>query len=130
VPRIAAIIAAIVLTVHGLVHLIGTAFYVYQIHMKGFTDNTKLLGGRWDVGDAGIRVFGWLWALPAVGFVAVALVLLVRWPWWKPLLISVTFFSLALTVLDWSSAFLGGVIDIAILILLLVGSRAVGSFPR
>ena len=98
----------------------GTAAYAYQINIIGFAENTKLLSGHWDVGDFGMRLFGWLWILPAVGFVAVGLAILANWPWWKPVIIVVTFFSLALTVLDWSTAFMGGIIDVAILVLVLL----------
>jgi len=40
-----------------------------------------LLGGRWDLGEGGIRVFGALWAAAAIGFVAAAAALLAGWGW-------------------------------------------------
>lgn len=122
-PRIVTIAAAILLILHGLVHLVGTAAYACQINMKGFAKNAELLSGHLYVGDFGVRVFGWLWTLPALGFVAAGFALLAKWPSWKPLLIAVTLLSLILTVLDWSSAFVGGIIDGMILVLVVVSAR-------
>ena len=51
------IIAAIVLVLHGLIHLMGTAVYLQWAHIEGLRDTTTLLGGRWDVGEGGIKVF-------------------------------------------------------------------------
>ena len=127
-PGILTIIAAVVLIVHGLIHLIGTAVYVTHAEIKGLSYKTTLLGGRWDLGDAGIRVFGLLWILPAVGFVAVALALFAGWMWWKPVLAGVALVSLALTTLDWSSAFMGAIVDIVILALALLGPRIASGF--
>jgi hypothetical protein len=128
VPRILTIIAAVVLILHGLIHLIGTAVYVRRVEIKGLSYKTTLLGGRWDLGDAGIRVFGLLWILPAVGFVAVALALFAGWMWWKPVLAGVALVSLALTTLDWSSAFMGAIVDIVILALVLLAPRIASWF--
>jgi hypothetical protein len=52
------IIAAIVLVLHGLIHLMGTAVYLQWAHIEGLHDTTTLLGGRWDVGEGGLKVFG------------------------------------------------------------------------
>jgi hypothetical protein len=128
VPRILTIIAAVVLIVHGLIHLMGTAVYVRHAEIKGLSYKTTLLGGRWELGDAGIRIFGALWILPAVGFVAAALALFAGWMWWKPVLVGVALVSLALTALDWSSAFMGAIVDIVILGLVLLAPRIASWF--
>ena len=80
-PRIMIAIVAVVLIVHGLIHLMGTAVYVGHIQVKGLAYKTTLLSGGWDLGDGGIRVFGALWLLPAVGFIAAALAFLAGWEW-------------------------------------------------
>ena len=56
-------VAAFVLYAHGLVHLIGPVLYLRLAEIKGFTYKTTLLGGRWELGSAGIGVFGGLWVL-------------------------------------------------------------------
>lgn len=109
------IIASIVLVLHGLIHLMGTAVYMKLTTIEGFAYKTSLLDGRWDLGEGGIRVFGALWALAAIGFVVAAVALVAGWGWWQPVLVGVTLFSLVLTVLDWSNAFAGAIINIVIL---------------
>ena len=59
------ILAGFVLVAHGLIHLIGTTVYLRLGEIKGFTYKTTLLGGRWDIGSAGMGIFGVLWAVAA-----------------------------------------------------------------
>jgi len=128
--KILTIIAAVVLIVHGLIHLMGTAVYSRHADIKGLSYKTTLLSGHWDLGPVGVALFGWLWVLPAVGLVAVAVALLVGWAWWPSVLVAVSLVSLVLTALDWSHAFRGAVVDAAILALILVGSRIASWFSR
>jgi hypothetical protein len=121
--RIATFAAAFVLVVHGLIHLMGTAVYARHAEIKGLSYKTTLLSGHWELGEGGIRVFGWLWVLPAIGFAAAALALPGGWGWWKPVLIGATLLSLAITALDWSNAFMGAIVDIVILALVLLSPR-------
>jgi len=107
--------AAAILVLHGLIHLMGTTVYMRLGNVQGLSYKTTLLGGRWDLRESGIRIFGLLWVLPAAGFVLAAIALWSGWPAWQALLVSVTVFSLVLTVLDWSSAYAGVVVNVAIL---------------
>lgn len=109
------VIAAIILILHGLVHLMGTVTYMKLGVVEGLTYKTTLLAGRWDLGEGGIRIYGALWAVAAVGFVAAATALLFGWFWWKPVLAGVAAFSLALTALDWKVASAGVILNIVIL---------------
>ncbi len=106
---------AIVLVLHGLVHLMGTVTYMKLGVVQGLTFKTTLLGGQWDIGENGIRVYGALWAAAAVGFVLAALAMLLGWDWWKPALAITAAFSLTLTVLDWKVAFAGVILNVVIL---------------
>lgn len=117
------IIASIVLILHGLIHLLGTAVYMQLTTIEEMAYKTTLLGGRWDLGEAGIRVFGALWVVAAIGFVAAAVALLAGWDWWQPVLVGVTLFSLVLTALDWSNAFAGAIVNVVILAAVLLGPR-------
>jgi hypothetical protein len=117
------IIAAIVLALHGLIHLMGTAVYLKLANIEGLPYKTTLLGGHWDVGERGIRVFGALWAVAAVGFVVAAVALLAGWAWWQPALVGVVLVSLVLTTLDWSNAFAGALMNSIILAVLWLGPR-------
>ena len=111
----AMILAAVVLVAHGLIHLLGTTVYLRLGEIKGFAYKTTLLGGRWDIGAAGIGVFGALWAIAAVGFIVAAIGMLTGSSWWQPVLIAVTVCSLILTALDSSLAFAGIALNIVIL---------------
>jgi hypothetical protein len=108
----------IILGLHGFIHLIGTAVYLKLTEVEGFSHKTTLLGGRWDLGDKCIRIFGALWVIPTVGFVLVAVTLLAGWGWWQPVLVGVTLFSLVLTLLDWKIAYAGAIINVIILAVL------------
>jgi uncharacterized membrane protein YphA (DoxX/SURF4 family) len=123
VARILRIVAAIVLIVHGLIHFMGTAVYARRAEIKGLSYKTTLLSGHWDLGRAGISVYGWLWVLPAMGFVVAAVALLAGWAWWNSVLVAVTLAALVLTALDWSNAFRGALVDLAILALIFFRSR-------
>lgn len=128
--KIITIIAAIVLVLHGLIHLMGTAVYMKLGTVEGLSYKTTLLGGRWDLGAGGIWVFGALWAVAAIGFVVAVMALLAGSGWWQPVLVGVTLFSLVLTALDWSSAYAGTIINIVILAVLWLGPRITSWFSR
>ena len=123
--RILLYFVAFLLAVHGLIHLMGFTAYWPLAEMKELPYKTTLLGGRWEVGATGMRVFSLLWLLAAIGFVAATLGLILHQGWWLPVLVGVTLLSLTLCVLDWSVAFRGALINIVILIVLLpvVGLR-------
>lgn len=108
-------VVAAVLVLHGLVHLLGTAAYLELVTIAELPYKTTVLGGRVDIGDAGIRIFGTLWSVAAVGFVLSGVGLLSGWNRWRSLLLGVTVFSLVLTLLDWESAFAGVVVNLGIL---------------
>lgn len=122
------IIAAIVLVLHGLIHLMGTAVYLKWAHIEGLHDKTTLLGGRWDVGEGGLKVFGALKAVAAVGFVVAAVALLAGWGWRQPALVGVVLCSLALTILDWGNACAGAILNSLILAVLWLGPRIASWF--
>jgi hypothetical protein len=117
-------LAGFVLIAHGLIHLMGTTVYMRLGDVTGFAYKTTLLGGRWDVGAAGISVFGVLWAVAAVGFIASSVGMLTGSSWWQPVLIAVSVFSLVLTGLDSSLAFAGVILNLVILALLFWSRRS------
>jgi hypothetical protein len=109
------IIVAIILILHGLIHLMGTVTYMKLSTIQGLTYKTTLLAGRWNLGESGIAVYGALWAAAAVGFVLAATAMSFGWNGWKLVLTGVTIFSLALTALDWIVASAGAILNIVIL---------------
>jgi len=49
--RILTILIAIVLLVHGLIHLMGTAVYARHAQIKGLSYKTALVSGHWELGQ-------------------------------------------------------------------------------
>lgn len=117
------IAAPVILILHGLIHLLGTAVYLKLAEVAEFPYKTTLLGGRWDLGPTGIQVFGVLWTVAAIGFLLSAAVVSLDGPNWRSLLAGVTLFSLVLTTLDWTVAYAGIVVNGAILAALLLLPR-------
>lgn len=109
------VIAAMILILHGLIHLMGTVTYMKLGVVEGLTYKTTLLGGRWDLGEGGIRLYGALWAVAAIGFIVATVALLFGWIWWRPVLAGAAAFSLALIDLDWKVASAGIILNIVIL---------------
>ncbi len=112
--------AALVVFIHGLIHLLGFATYWQLAEIENLPYKTTLLGGLWDVGEAGIRVFGALWLVAAIGFVVAAYGLAAQQDWWRTAMVAVALFSLVLTVLDWKVAFAGIAINVVILAVVLL----------
>jgi hypothetical protein len=109
------VIAIIILVLHGLIHLMGTVTYMQLGTVQGLAYKTTLLNGRWDLGAGGIGIYGALWAVTAVGFIAIAATLPFGWRWWKPVLAGIAVFSLILTALDWKVASAGAILNLVIL---------------
>jgi hypothetical protein len=112
--------AALILFAHGLIHLIGVAVYWQLAVVNEIPYKTTLLGGRWEIGDSGMRVFGLLWFLGTIGFVVAAAGMVFRTTWWQPVLLVTTLFSLVITILDWDAAKFGAITNIIILIIIFV----------
>jgi hypothetical protein len=118
---------AAVLVGHGLIHLLGVTAYLKIAELTDLPYKTTLLAGRLDIGDGGARVFGMLWILPAVGFMAAAAGLVMATSWWLPLLVTTTLTSAALSALDTPKALVGLVVNLTILAVL--GVRALWRSP-
>lgn len=114
-PRVMTILAVLVLGAHGLIHVLGTVAYLRLGEVQGLAYKTTVFGGRLDLGTAGMGVFGALWVLPAVGFVAAAVGLFGAADWWRATLATAALVSLVLPALDWEVAFAGVIVNVAIL---------------
>ncbi len=117
------IFPAIILALHGLIHLMGTITYLQIGTIEGFAYKTTLLNGVWELGSPGIAVFGALWAVAANGFLAAAVSILVDRDCSQPMLLVMTLFSLTLTALDWSTAFGGTIMNLVILVAFWLGQK-------
>jgi hypothetical protein len=120
-PKFIVAILAVVLILHGLIHLMGTTVYMKLGRIEGLPYKTTLLGGRWQLGEPGMRVFGALWVVPAVGFILGGAALLAGLAVWTPLIIGTAVISLILTGLDWKAAYAGAILSAAILVIVWLG---------
>jgi hypothetical protein len=109
---------AVLLFLHGAVHLLGTAVYTGQVTLAGFAYKTTVLGGHWNLGGAGIRLFGVVWLVAALGFGLAGYGLLASTPWAQAALLATTLLSLLITLLDWPIASAGAAVDALILLAL------------
>jgi hypothetical protein len=123
-------LGALVVLLHGLVHLLGLAAYLRLAEVATLPYKTTVLAGWLDLGSTGTAVFGALWGLVALGLVVAALALLSRQTWWVALLYIVTLASLALTVLDWPVAGAGIAVNLAILLVLAFWQQRQGQQPQ
>ena len=123
--RTVIIVIAIVLFLHGLVHLMGTAVYMRLATIETFAYKTTLLAGQLEIGKGGMKLFGALWLIAAAGFVVSAMSLLLGWSSTHQIVLGVTLFSLILTVLDWDVAYAGIIVNIILLIGTLLVPRIV-----
>jgi len=117
------IFVAILLIVHGLVHLLGFVVPWRLATVESLAYKTTLLSGNLDVGEAGIRVIGLLWLLAAIGFVVAGIAAFALHPWWRAVTLGVTLLSLVLCILDWPDTQLGVLINLVILGYLFFGGR-------
>jgi hypothetical protein len=120
---------SLILAVHGLIHLMGSTAYLKLGVLQGLPYKTTVFGGRIDLGEIGIAVFGALWAVAALGFISSVAGMLTNQTWWRAVLLGMTLLSLVLTALDSSAAFIGVIVNIVILAVLWLESRASESRP-
>ena len=119
-PSLLLVIAAVVLFIHGLIHLLGLVAYWPLADLAELPYKTVLAGGRIELSAQGMRVYSVLWALAAIGFVAAAITLLVRSDVWLPVVSMSLVLSLLIVALDWNVAFRGALVNFAILIPVIV----------
>lgn len=122
-PNPVVYLAAGVLLLHGIFHVLATGVYLGAADLPAFQYSTTLLAGRMEMGYAGIRVFGTLWAVAAAGFAASAAAMLADWEHWPRLLGAITLLSLVLTGLDVTVAYGGLAMNVAILAALVARPR-------
>lgn len=114
--QILKVVLALVVLAHGLIHLIGFVAYYPLAEMPQLAYKTSFLGGRWELGAGGTRLYSLLWLLAGLGFLVGAIGMAFGWRWWAPLMLATTVVSLVLCVMDWKAAYLGGLLNVVILL--------------
>ena len=117
------IILGIFLIAHGVAHLVGFVTYWKIASFEEMPYKTTLLSGLLDVGDVGIRIVGILWLLTGLAFGVVGAGIITLQPWWFPLILYITIFSLIMCILGWPEARFGVLVNIIILAFLFFGNN-------
>jgi len=112
------IVFGVILILHGLVHLLGFALYWKLTDIEGLTYKTTFLGGRINLGEINMKIYGALWLLCMLGFLVASVGIFTRQYWWPTLTIMTAILSLVITIMDWSEARFGVIVNIGILIVL------------
>jgi len=117
------ILLAVLLGIHGLIHLLGFMAYWPLKEIPELAYKTMFLNGRLDLGIAGTRLYSIFWLISAIGFVVAAVALFNGQRWAIPLLVVITLLTGVITALDWNDAFRGTLIDVVILAILLLSPQ-------
>ena len=117
--KLTRLIGSILFILHGLIHMMGTATYLRLAEIEGLAYKTTLLAGRWEVGQGGMVVFGFLWAIAGLGFTAAGVIWLSGKSFPRVLIMGIASLSLLLTLLDVESAYAGAAISGILLVLAL-----------
>ncbi len=118
------IVVAIFMILHGIAHLPGFIVPWRIAVLKDMPYKTTLLSGRFDAGDAGIRIIGLLWLATALAFVITGIAMMGDRPWWAVTALAVSIVSLILSLLSLPEARIGVALNIVILAGLLVSGMA------
>jgi len=108
-------LAAVLLALHGLVHLIGFVTPWRIATLEGFTYRTTALNGALEIGDTGARLIGLVWLGVAIGFVTAGYGVSRGKPWALAATGVLAIVSLVLCVLGLPEAFAGVAINVVIL---------------
>ena len=108
-------IAAILLALHGVIHLIGFVTPWRIATLEGFAYRTTVFNGALDVGDVGARFIGLVWLGLTFGFLAAGYGIWRGTRWAAGLTAVLAIVSLIVCLLGLPEAGAGVVIDVLIL---------------
>ncbi len=113
------IILGLLMMMHGFAHLAG--FFGAWKPRAGIPYKTTVFAGHLNLGDAGMRVFGVVWALAALAFASAGAAALTNQAWWIPMALIAAAASLILTLVETPDARIGALLNVFIVGLVLVG---------
>ena len=118
-----------IIGVHAVIHLMGLYAYWPLGELTELPYKTTLLNGTWDVGALGMQLYSALWLLATLLLLIAAYGVANLTNWWQPMLLVAAAFSLAVTALDWSMAYAGTVVDVALLLFALLWLPLLRALP-
>jgi hypothetical protein len=107
--------AAVLLALHGVIHLIGFVSPWRIATLQGFAYRTTAFNGGLDIGDVGVRVIGLVWLGLTLGFLAAGFGVWSGVPWAVGLTGVLATVSLIVCVAGLPETAAGVAIDVAIL---------------
>jgi predicted cation transporter len=108
-------LAAALLAVHGLIHLIGFVVPWGIAQVEGFPYRTSALAGAVALGEPGARLVGVAWLVLAVGFVVAGVATWRRAAWAAPLTAALAVASIVICTLGLPESVAGIVVNVWIL---------------
>jgi len=108
--------AGFVAVLHGVIHIMGFVAYWPLAKLAELPYKTAVLGGRWEIGPMGMRLFGLLWLVAALGFLVATVAMLMHLGWWRTAMISSIVLSSLVIALDWAPAFRGSIANLLLLV--------------
>jgi hypothetical protein len=113
---------ALLMALHGIAHLVGF-FGAWRLAPQTVPYASSVLGGRLEMGDAGIRLLGAFWLLVAIGFWVASAAALTDRPWWSSMAIGVAIASLLLSLVQWPESRIGVLVNLVIIAAIVHGRR-------
>jgi hypothetical protein len=107
--------AAVLLALHGVIHLSGFMSPWRIASLEGFAYRTTVLGGAQDIGDVGVRLIGLVWLGLTFGFLAAGHAVWLGKPWAVGLTGALAMVSLIVCVAGLPETAAGVAIDVVIL---------------
>ncbi|MBS0000220.1 MAG: hypothetical protein KFF73_14665 [Cyclobacteriaceae bacterium] len=112
------IAVGIYMFVHGFAHIVGFLISWKLINDKDTPYKTTILGGKFDMGDNGIRILGILWLLTGIAFFILSYGVITLSYWWNVYTFFVIGFSLMLSILAIPDTVYGILANILLLLFL------------
>ena len=106
---------------HGIAHFVGFAVPWRLLQAEEMPYATTLLGGRLDVGDAGIRIVGLVWLALGIAFVGAGVATGLDRSGWPRWMLLVAGASLVWSVLGWPAARIGVAVNLGLLAVVATG---------
>jgi hypothetical protein len=107
--------AAALLALHGVIHLIGFVSPWRIAALEGFSYRTTVLGGAFDIGGDGARLIGLVWLGLTLGFLTAGYGVWRGKPWAVGLTGLLAIVSLIVCIVGFPETAAGAAIDVVIL---------------
>jgi hypothetical protein len=115
-------VLAVLLVLHGLVHLIGFTVPWRLGGLRGSEYSTRIFNRSIEVGDTAVRTLGLVWLAVAIAFVVVGVMVWHGHPWARRTTIALLLGSAVLCTIDLPASVMGLALDVVLVVLLAVAS--------